>query len=420
MARLYEHLFRLLGKMLGTNIRFLGKNATLVTISHGVSVLRGLVTGYLVARLFPREMYGQYQFILSIAGAVAVFGLPGMGNALSRAIARGEKGISLPVARIQFLFSLTGSAILLTVIPFLPAERADLWPLFLVAATIFPLSHTAINLFAGITIGNARFDTTLRANLTWSILVIIATLAILFFHPSALLLYATVTILPALAYLLFSRPFLQNTQPPPPVEHIVRYGINLTSVSLPMTLSWYLDKLIISATLGLNQLAIFSVALLIPDQVKVWVKELLPISFAMQAKGEDSWERRKRLIRIVGRSTLFFLIGIIVYILLAPLLFALLFPNYPEAVLLSQIFSVTLLAIPGTLIGQYMEAQGMLAALRRSQWLSSIIFIAATIGLIPIYGLLGAVGARCILRISYVCFTWLFFLRTPLPATTPK
>ncbi|GEM_PF-1940296 len=419
-SRIYESLWRILARLLGTNVRFLARSATLVTISHGVSMLRGLITGYLVARLFPRELYGQYQFILSVVGAIAVCGLPNMGTALSRATARGEKGISLPVARIQFLISLLGSLILLAVIPLLPPERSALWPLFLLAAVIFPISQTANSFFAGLTIGNARFDATLRANLAWSAIVIVATLAILLFHPSAILLYATVTVLPALAYLWYGRKLLPTQEAAASVRHIVRYGISLTVVSLPMTLSWYLDKLLITGLLGLNQLAIFSVALLMPEQVKVWAKELLPVSFALQATGEDNRERRLRLAGIVGRMTLLFAAGIVLYIFLAPFLFAILFPNYPDAVLLSQIFSLTLLAIPSTLIAQYMEAQAMLSALRRSQWLSSVVFVIATLTLIPAYGLLGAVIARGILRCGYMCFTWFFLLRTPLSFSPHK
>ncbi len=415
IARAYESLWRMLARLLGTNVRFLARNMTLVSLSHVIGLFRGLVTGYLVARLFPREMYGQYQFLLSVAGAVTVFGVPGIGNALGRAVARGERGMVLPVAGRQFLIALIGSLLLLGVLFFLPPQQAHLWPLFVVAAALFPAARVANDVFHALTVGKSRFDTALRATLTWNGAAVVATLVILAVRPSALLLYVTMIAFPLLAYAWFSRPLLDRTDPPASVGPIVRYGAELTLISLPSTLSMYVDKLLISSMLGLNQLAIFTIALLIPDQVKGWMKALLLVSFAVQARGEDTPQRRRRLLRAVGRMMLLFLIAILVYILLAPTLFALLFPNYPEAVLLSQLFSVTLLAIPSTLIGQYMEAQGMLPALRRSQWLSSAVFVLATVTLIPAYGLLGAVGARGILRLSYACCTWYFFLRTPLP-----
>lgn len=413
ISRAFESFFCLIKRILGLDVRSLARNATLVTISHGISMVRGLVTGYLVARLFPRELYGQYQFILSVVGTVAIFGIPGMGNALSRAIAKGMQGIALPVARIQFLTSLLGSLILIGIIPFLPEERQSLWPLFLLAALLFPVSQTANTLFTGITVGGKRFDVSLRANLVWSALIIAVTLFILTVQPSAILLFAAITSIPALIYLLCSRPFLAPTDPAPSASDVVRYGMQLTVVSLPMTLSWYLDKLIISAMFGLNQLAIFSVALLIPDQIKVWVKELLPISFALQANGADTIERRMRLIHVVGRMTLLFLVGIILYIACAPFLFSILLPDYSEAIFLSQLYSVSLLTMPSALFTQYLEAQGMITELRKSQWISAIVFTMATIALIPIFGLLGAVIARSILRITITCTTLFFLLYKP-------
>lgn len=387
-------------RVLGVEVKSFAKNTAIVTTSYGVSVVRGLVTGYLVARLFPREIYGQYQFILSAVGTVAAMGIPGIVNSLSRAVARGEQGVILPVARLQFGISLIVSALLVGSTYFLPDQRQSLWPLFLLAALVFPLSQTASAIFSAATVGNARFDVSLKANIAWSVAMILATLAIIFLHPSAALLYLAATTFPALTYLHFSRPLIKRVKPEPNVRHIVRYGVQLTLLNLPVSLSWYVDKLMISAMLGLNQLAIFSVGILIPEQVKTLAKELLPVSFAVQARGDDTWQRRKRLIGAVGRGTLIFAIGITVYIFLAPWIFLLFFPNYPEAIILSQVAAAMLITQPSALLTQYIEAQAMLNALRWTQWISAAVFVISLVTLIPAYGLMGAVVARGLLRLS--------------------
>lgn len=324
----------------------------------------------------------------------------------------------MPVARIQFLLSLVGSAALLIMIPFLPTERAALWPLFVLAALLLPVSQTAGSMFLSVTVGKARFGKALYANLIWSTAMVLATLLILFLHPSAALLFCMGTGLPALTYLWFSRPLIQHVSPPPSVRHILRYGIQLTLASLPLTLSWYLDKLLISSLMGLNQLAVFSVAILLPEQIKTWAKELLPVSFAVQARGNDSRERRMRLLRAVGRSTLLFLLGIVGYVLLAPLIFTIFFPNYPEAVFLSQVAALMLITVPSSLFTQYLEAQAMLPALRATRWFAAAVYCLSLIILIPAYGLLGAVLARGMLRIAYslsalYCLLWI----PPSPAS---
>lgn len=412
-TRLTQPIFAFARRLLGFDVRFFAKNATIVTISYGVTVLRGLITGYLVARIFPRELYGQYQFILTAVGTVGAISLPGIINALSRAVARGEKGVIIPVARIQFCIALVAAMILLGAIPFLPEERKMLWPLFVLAAVIFPVSQTASTLFTAVTVGNARFDVSLKANIAWSSVMAIATLGIIFLHPSAALLYTAATTLPALSYLWFSRPLVERTTPEPTVRHIIQYGIQLTLVSLPVSLSWYIDKLMISALFGLNQLAVFTVAILIPEQAKSLTKELFPISFSIQSKGEDTFHRRKRLIHAVFRATLLFSIGIVAYIIAAPWIYSLLFPNYPEAIFLSQLAAAMLIMQPTALTTQYLEAQAMLSALRKTQWISASVFAASLVILIPLWGLAGAILCRGILRLTYAACSIYFLMTTP-------
>ena len=403
----------LLKRVFGIDVSFFAKNAFIVTVSYGISIARGFVAGYLVARLFPREMYGQYQFILSSVGMIGVFGLPGVINSLGRAVARGEKGVIVPVARFQFLIALITSAGIVSMTFFLPENRQELWPLFLLAAALFPVSQVASTIFTGITVGKSRFDVSLRANLTWSTLMVIAALGILFGYPSTALLYAAAVGLPAITYLAYSIRFLGRVTPEPSVRHIIRYGVQLTLVSLPLSLSWYVDKLMISGMMGLNQLAVFSVGILIPEQFKSLAKELLPVSFAVQARGDDSLARRRRLLFATGRATLIFSVGIAAYIVLCPWIFALLFPNYPEAVFLSQLSALTLITFPGALLTQYLEAQAMLPELRKTQWISAGVFIVSLLTLIPAFGLAGAVLARGVLRLSTTVCGVYFLSRKP-------
>lgn len=420
LIRSADYALMCIDRVLGTNVRAFVRDAFIVTISHGVGILRGIATGYLVARLFPREAYGSYQFILSVVGSMVVFSLPGIDQSLSRAVARGNPKVVLPVARRHFLICLPVTVILLGAIPFLPYfGREDLWPLFVLAAILFPLTQPASTMFHGLTTGLRRFDVSLRANITWSIAMVVATGLILYFDPSPFLFYGAITLLPAIAYAYYSTTLIHRPENKSEASAIIAYGTQITLAQLPILLSWYVDKLLISAYLGLNQLALFSVAILIPEQVKTWTKELLPISFAVQARGDDSWERRSRLIKLVLRSTVISVAGIAAYIVIAPFAMPLLFPTYPDAVFLSQIAAVTLVTQPGALLTQYLEAQAMLRAQQWTQWISASVFVLSLVIMIPQFGLLGAVIARGMLRLSYsICA--LFFLWTMEPVKAQK
>ncbi len=407
-----------LGKKYGIDAHYFAKNSFLVLLGHTLSILRGIISGYLVARFFNKEVYGQYQFILSFMGVFTVFGLGGLATSVTRAWSRGDAFSLTRVSLYQLRICLLGSFGLLLCIPFLSHySRQELWPLFFAAAVIFPLPTIAMVRFGGYTVGLARFDLSLRVSVVWTTLVIVATLAIIAFRQSALLMLLSGTAIPPLVYLWYSR----NFRPPKEVgdtntKSIIRYGWHLTLSTLPVELVGYLDKLFISHYLGLAQLATFSVAMLIPEQVKFLLKQFIPVTFSKQAEKGDSYERRRKLIKVVLIGVLIFAVGITVYILLCPYIIPLLFPQYDskQVVLLTSLTAVTLIVQPMALLSQYLEAQRMIRELWLSNLVAAIVFGFSMSILIPAYGLLGAVIARGIFRFASASMSWWFVLRSPV------
>ena len=419
-------LLTAVGNKCGIDAHYFAKNSSLVLLGHGIQILRGIITGYVVARFFQQEIYGQYQFMLTVVGMLTVFGLPGLASSVTRAWARGDSFSRRKLTKWHLLVCLTGSLILLGMIPFLEYYgREELWMLFLVAAVLFPLSPIATVNFGGYTVGKARFDLSLYATIAWSILSIIATLAIVAFRQSAVLMFAASTAIPSIVYLWGSRRLQPpNKNGPDNTRSILRYGWQLTLANTPVDLVWYIDKLLISHFFGLNQLALFSVALLIPEQVKLFVKQLLPVTFARQAAGKDSRERRRKLMKFVLAGTAIFAAGIALYIVLVPFLMPLLFPKYDarELTILTSVAAATLITFPGTLFAQYLEAQRMVWAVRFSNWSAAAVLAVSLFILVPWLGLLGAIIARGLFRAVYLAATWWFVLRAPIqdkPAAVP-
>lgn len=410
------------GRRFGIDAHYFAKNSSLVLLSHVVSVLRGIITGYLVARLFEQETYGEYQFILSVVSMLALFTLPGLASSVTRAWARGDSFSLNRLTRRHVLICLAGSAVLLGAIPFLfYYGRGELWPLFAVSAVLFPLPPVAMVRYGGFTVGKARFDIALRATLIWSVLMIAATALILLYAQSALLMLMASMGIPSLVYLYISRRQQRPPEGPDNTPGILRYAWQLTFATLPVDAVWYVDKLMISHFLGLNQLATFAVALLIPEQAKILIKQFIPVAYAKQAAGGDTRERRTKLIKVVLTGMAVFACGIAVYIALAPFAIPLLFPNYDarEVVLLTSIAAATLIIQPGALFAQYLEAHGMIRAIRFSNWNAAASFAVALVALIPAYGLVGALLARGIFRFVYFGSTWWFMLRMPLAQKAP-
>lgn len=400
---------------------YFAKNSFLVLLGQGVGFLRGIVSGYLVARFFEQETYGQYQFMLSIMGMLAVFSIPGMATPVARAWSKNEPFSIDAITRHQVMVGSIGSLLLLGAIPFLGLYgKADLWPLFVAAAIIFPVPSIAMVRFGSYTVGKARFDIALRANVAWSLISIVCTTSIILFNQSALLMLVVATLAPPIVYLWMGRNFTPTaSKDPEDSAKIVRFAWRLTFASLPADLTWYLDKLMISHFFGLNQLALFSVALIIPEQVKIFTKQFFPVAFSKQASIVDSRESRRKLTQAVLAGTAVFSVGAVAYALVSPVLMALLFPQYDTAQLslLTSVAAISVVTNPASLFGQYLEAQGMIRETRIAQWSAAGFFAVALVTLIPAFGLLGAVLARGVFRIAFVGLSAWFVHRAPYKAS---
>lgn len=403
-----------IGQRFQIDAHYFAKNSVLVLISQTIGILRGLVTGYLVARLFSKDMYGEYQFIASVAGMLSLLTLPGFATAVSRAWSRKEGFLLGRIHAIQLGVTLVGSTILLGSIPFLESYgREGLWPLFVAAAVLFPLGPIATLRFGAYAVGQSRFDLILKANVIWSIAMVTASLSVVFLHQSSLLIYIVNAGIPSLVYLAMSR---RTTPPPDPngtnTKAITKYGWQLTIASLPNDLSSYLDKLLISHFFGLEQLAAFSVAILIPEQAKQMVKQLMPVSFARQAVMNDVRDARRKLGKAVAVGTAIFTVGIASYWALSWWVLPLLFPQYELSMILavSNASAAILIFMPATLFYQYMEAQKMIRQLQWTQWVSAAVFSVSLVALVPFYGAIGAIASRGIFRMTSVTMAWWFVM----------
>lgn len=407
-----------IGRKLGIDAHYFAKNSFIVLVGHAISILKGVVTGYLVARFFAQETYGSYQFILSIVSMLSLFTVPGLAHSVTRAWARGDSFSYKKITTYQLRVCGIGSLLLIGCIPFLPYyNRQELWPLFLTAAILFPLPPIAMVRFGGFTVGKAQFGVALKASIIWSVIVMIVTLGIIFLAPSATLLLLASMSIPSLVYLFMSR----TIRPPQEAgrdrtKQIVRYAWQLSLATIPIEVVWYVDKLLISHFFGLSQLATFSVAMLIPEQVKLLMKQFLPVTFSRQAQGEDTMERRMKILKVGSLGAGILAISIVLYIAVTPFLMPILFPQYDARMvsILTSIAAVTLLNVPGSFFAQYMEAQGMIRQVRLSNWIAAGTFAVALVSLVPTFGLIGAVVARGIFRLTYMITSIWFAFYAPL------
>jgi len=253
----------------------------------------------------------------------------------------------------------------------------------------------------------------LKTNFYANLAAVIGILLMLWLKPSSLLLITLVYGVPSLFYLWNIRKALKTYQSKSSALPLLKKAAALSAATLPMIISWYVDGLLISAFFGLKQLAVFSVALILPEQIKVWIKELLQVSFARQAQGKDTRERRRKMDRIVLLGIVLIAAAVVAYMLMAPWLLPFLFPQYPaqEMILWSRMGALALLPLPASLYVQHLEARGIAKELQKANLLSSVMFCILLIVLIPSIGPIGAIVARGAFRAMYCTSCWFLIPR---------
>jgi len=103
--------------------------------------------------------------------------------------------------------------------------------------------------------------------------------------------------------------------------------------------------------------------------------------------------------------------GIILYIAIVPTVLPMLFPGYPNAVLLSQVSSGALIALPGVMIHQVFSAHLRLKELRLLKLTSPVIKIVLLLVLVPLFLLWGAVASLLVAETVGTAMALLVFWR---------
>lgn len=188
-------------------------------------------------------------------------------------------------------------------------------------------------------------------------------------------------------------------------EETLSYGKHLTWASLPNVVGAQIDKILMWMFFGPAELAVYAISLAIPTQIQGLLKraEILALPKLSSNRITNQNLLRKWFIFTLGTLPI-----AIIYILLAPMIFSTLFPQYVNAVLYSQILSVIIVLTPKTIIRSFLEARGASKKLYIFHSSTSVTKILLFLILVPNFGSFGAVLSIVINEIFSLLF--IFFV----------
>ena len=398
----FSRLFHWAEKYFKTDMRYLLKGSFWSILAQILSTIISLLLAYVVSRYLSKEAYGTYKYVLSAVAFIATFSLNGLGTAVFQSTARGYDGalkegfwINLRWNALAF----AGALALATYYFF--AGNNTLAIGILVAGSLSPFLSSA-NLAASFLSGKKDFKSQ-SIYFGWlgnglPLVVLIATIFITKDPLWLILIYCvTNTLTSWFFYLRTLSKYKPDSEKKDP--GMLSYAKHLSAIGILGGVATTIDQVLLFHYVGAAGLALYVFSISIIDQAKGPLKNL---DTMMQARFANHSNVRIR--ESMGNKFLWLTLTIVTcitaYILLAPLLYRILFPAYLEAVPYSQVYALSLLGLAFGPAGAYLIAKKKI----REQYITSIVGWIAQIGFVAVgviwWGLWGLIFARLLSRLT--------------------
>ncbi len=392
-----------------TDMIYLTKGGFWLVSGNISNLIIGIILTIAFANLLSKETLGTYQFIISIASLISIFTLSGMGTATMQSAAK-EEGNTLPSAFKNQLKWNTGIFIVGIIISayYFINQNNILAIAFLIASVSQPLI-VGLSLYKPYLTGKQLFKGLVIAEFVNKVITFIALLIVILKTDSVLVITGvffavqTTVLFVIYKYINHKHRSIRKTN-----TETINYAKHLSIMESFGNVAGYLDKILIWHFLGAVPVAIYTLAQLPIIHLQNTIGLIKPLSFAKIVQ-KDITTIKQILPKRLSQYSLFVAIIALAYILGAPIIFKVFFPQYIDSVIYSQFLALTLLATPRKIISQVFIAHKA----KKEQYILNItsptIRIVTLLIMLPIYGIAGVVMAMIITEMITMMIQWQLF-----------
>lgn len=379
-------------KYTGTDNVYLARGSFWLTLGQMALMAASFLLAIAFANLLDPVIYGNYKYVLSLIGLLGVFSFPGIRAAINQAVACGLEGSFYTGFTAQFKWSVLGSLAAIIGAAYYWIRGNEILPIpLLVTAVFFPLME-ASQIYLSFLAGKKFFDVQAKYTIINQVIIIIVTVGALLLTKNLFWLIAIYlfsrTVLNYAFYVVTKIKFKPNKEEDPKT---ISFGIHLSLMAFIGQIAAYLDKVLVFTFIGSGQLAVYSFATLAPEQIQNIIGNVSALALPKLAP-KSREEIKASIMKKVGKLFLFTVVVAVVYIIAAPSLYQIFFPKYLDAVPYSQVFMLSVLTIPITLLGTAFQAKMMKKELYWTKT-KSFVRVGLFAVLIPLYGIWGAIAA---------------------------
>jgi O-antigen/teichoic acid export membrane protein len=383
-----------------TDMVYLAKGGFWLTLTRIIGAIAGLVATLALANFLSKDDFGLYKYVLTLAGIASAFSLSGIGSAITQAAARGFHGTLRFGFKAATRYGHLTSAVALVMAGYYAyADHMILAGSLVIVALLQPVVQNSI-LWSPYLTAIGRFDVETRFSALNAIIPTITLVVVAWLFPSAVAVTAAWFIsTAATAFFCYKRTISHYTKNDTIDEASLGYSKHLSIMAVFGTISYQLDRVFVFHYAGAAALAAYAVALAGPQQVRYLSKVMATMALPKLANRNIAELKktlhRKAFLVFLGSAAL--VAGLWIFL---PYVMALFFPEYPEAVFISQMFSLVILFFPSTLYQQALVAHVKTKELYVLNIGAPAVKLIALVLFVPAYGALGAIAAILAMEIA--------------------
>lgn len=400
-------------RLIRTDIRYVLKGSFWFSIGHLVSTLAGIATAVAFANLLAPETYGNFRYILSILPFLDISTLKRIDQSLTISVSKGFEGDAINALKTKMKWGTLGSlaGFGLSLYYYLNGN-SQLGILIAVMAIFVPLFNTPLISLDYLS-GKKKFKALSVIGSSSSVVYSILIIAFIFLSKNIILILLAYFITNVL---IRSAAFVFVIKKYPPNKNVeennrtINYGKKLSVLEIINVIGSSLDNILVFHYLGAAELAAYSFIKKVPENIKLiprFITQLSVPKFSNQDIGDPSIKKE------VIRKTWFFAAGssviVIIYILLAPFIFKILFAPYQQYVFLSQIYALSFVFNFGGLFFNFVETNRKTKNVLSLNVIVSVLSILTVFVSLKFYGPLGLVIGYSFIRFSSSVIKYIYF-----------
>lgn len=382
-----------------TDMVYLFGGSFWITVGQAVGSISAFVLAILFARFLSPTEYGLYKYVLSLVGIVSILSITGMGTAVTQAVASGKEGALREGIRQSLRWSLGMALILLGIGAYYLVKGNTFLGVSMLTAGFFQPFISSLGLYGSYLVGKKLFADNTKYHALTTILSTLALAVTLYVAPEpiwVILAYFISSLLgSALAYILTVR------RSPPKNDNdpgLLGYATNLSVMGAVAGIAGQIDKIVVFQFVGAVELAVYAFAVALPEQVWGILKGLGNLMLPKFATHQYVQSNRRPLLwkmTLLGGA----LLGItLLYVVVAPILFKILFPAYMDAIPYSQVYALSLLALTFIIPTSMLTAQKSQRELYIFNVGTSLLQIILIVPMAMAHGLWGVIITRIVVR----------------------